>query len=321
MFAVERTKAVWELPTVSKSCCRVRPLLSVGSRHIQWLKPLPNGIACFSYYGITEAKTKWKNIRDAFVKYRQKSKTKSGQRAKEVKPYKYAHLLEFIIPTLGERQTSGNLSDSEAERESTADVEAQEGNTQQPLSEDDSDDVSIIQPVKPAPSSKVADIPSTSTSLIPASTPRPPPKKRRCFKAQAADEVEVAIVDYLKAKKEPTPKRAEETDDYVTLFLNSMANSIRKLPAKAQAEVRFSIHKVVHDAEMEHLYSRPAEQLRPTQEYCYTQPSTSVYSQPYGMAAERLPYNPMPRSETPASLSSNTFESDASYSGTFTQLM
>ncbi|ESO82050.1 hypothetical protein LOTGIDRAFT_170324 [Lottia gigantea] len=58
---------------------------------------------------VNEVKEKWKSNRDAFVRCRQKSKTKSGQKAKEVKPYKYAHLLEFLIPTGGERQTSGNL--------------------------------------------------------------------------------------------------------------------------------------------------------------------------------------------------------------------
>ena len=53
-----------------------------------------------------KAQKRWTNIRDVFRAYRTKvgKSHKSGLAAKFVKPYKYAALLEFMIPELSTRK-------------------------------------------------------------------------------------------------------------------------------------------------------------------------------------------------------------------------
>ncbi|XP_064595384.1 uncharacterized protein LOC135461994 [Liolophura sinensis] len=58
-----------------------------------------------------DVQTKWRNIRDCMAKHVKKNKTQSGQAATAKKPYKYEHILGFLIPTLDERATSSNLND------------------------------------------------------------------------------------------------------------------------------------------------------------------------------------------------------------------
>ncbi|KAF0758649.1 hypha-specific G1 cyclin-related protein 1-like, partial [Aphis craccivora] len=54
-----------------------------------------------------ELKLKWKNIKDA---YRKKCVHKSGQAAKSEKPYVYSNILEFLRPTMENRNTESNVA-------------------------------------------------------------------------------------------------------------------------------------------------------------------------------------------------------------------
>ena len=64
------------------------------------------------------------------------------------------------------------------------------------------------------------------------------------------DDLDATLCRYLK-KKSHSPKKTEEKQDDVDLFLQSMAASIRKLAASKRAEVKFKIHSIVHEAEMQ----------------------------------------------------------------------
>ena len=51
------------------------------------------------------ARTKWVHIRDAFSNYRRKMKdVRSGAPGTRIKPYKYAGILEFLLPHLQQRE-------------------------------------------------------------------------------------------------------------------------------------------------------------------------------------------------------------------------
>ena len=53
------------------------------------------------FFSGDEAAKKWTNIRDAFALWRRKKALqKSGSAAKNIKPYKYHEVLEFLIPHL-----------------------------------------------------------------------------------------------------------------------------------------------------------------------------------------------------------------------------
>lgn len=55
----------------------------------------------FFFSLVKELKLKWKNIRDT---YRKKCIKKSGQAAKNEKPYVYANILQFLRPTIENRR-------------------------------------------------------------------------------------------------------------------------------------------------------------------------------------------------------------------------
>ncbi|KAK3779418.1 hypothetical protein RRG08_015819 [Elysia crispata] len=178
-----------------------------------------------------EVKTRWKNVRDGFCKYRRKLKCRSGDAAKSVKEHKYAKALSFLTPYLGDRPTSSNL------------VEGSDEDSLQPDNfTDEEDDASQISEFQPR-----LDRTATPLNASVASSSQSTSKRKQ---KRTQDDLDATLCQYLK-KKSRTPKKREEKQDDVDLFLQPMAGTIRKLPARARAEVKFKIHSIVHEAEMQ----------------------------------------------------------------------
>ena len=80
-------------------------------------------------FAAKEVETRWKNVRDGFMKYRRKLKTRSGDGAKTLKEYKYANVMSFLIPYLDDRPTSGNLGvDSHDDEDDDDDTQQETSN-------------------------------------------------------------------------------------------------------------------------------------------------------------------------------------------------
>ena len=61
-------------------------------------------------FTVAEAKSKWKNLRDQYVKVRRALKEKkSGSAAGSKKLWPYYHIMTWLEPFLNERATSGNM--------------------------------------------------------------------------------------------------------------------------------------------------------------------------------------------------------------------
>ena len=172
--------------------------------------------------------TRWKNVCDGLGKCRRKQKCGSGDAAKTVKEYKYAKALSFLIPYLGDRPTSSNL-----EEESADDLLQQDNFTDE---EDDASQISDLQARQDRPV-------TPSNSSVASSHPKRKQKPTH-------HDLDATFCQYLK-KKSRSPVKIEEKQDDVDLFLQSMAGTIRKLPAHERAEVKFKIHSIVHEAEMQ----------------------------------------------------------------------
>ena len=69
-------------------------------------------------------------------------------------------------------------------------------------------------------------------------------RKRRHENSSTSAEVDRSIISYLESKKSNQP-------DDIDNFFSSMASSVRALPPKKRAEVKFTIHQIIHNAEME----------------------------------------------------------------------
>ena len=65
----------------------------------------------------------------------------------------------------------------------------------------------------------------------------------------------VRIVHYLERKESCSTKPKEEDD--VDKFLGSMAATMKKFPERVKAEVKFKIHQIIHQAEMDVMYPGP----------------------------------------------------------------
>ena len=84
------------------------------------------------------------------------------------------------------------------------------------------------------------------------------PSGNRKRKAATNDTVDAAIADILTEKTKVLMKKrtaaVEEKEDDIGHIMKSMATTIRKLPTRARADVKYGIHGVVHEAEMMYLF-------------------------------------------------------------------
>ena len=90
-------------------------------------------------------------------------------------------------------------------------------------------------------------IPSTPGPAPP--TPATSTSTKRMKTNASSLEVDKSIIDYLHRSQN------KQAEDDIDQFFRSMAHSVRKLSSIRRAEVKFKIHQIVHDAEMEHLSS------------------------------------------------------------------
>ncbi|XP_037805895.1 uncharacterized protein LOC119599983 [Lucilia sericata] len=64
---------------------------------------------------VKDIKKKWRNIRDAYRKYKQKENLPSGSEAAFIRPYKYSESLRFLDDVPHIRLTTTNISDDSIE--------------------------------------------------------------------------------------------------------------------------------------------------------------------------------------------------------------
>ena len=75
--------------------------------------------ACLYFFLVLECKNKWKNIRDAYVKFLHAVKEESATGKKVKKRYKYADKMKFLDRCIQHRNPPGTLSSTRSRRDST----------------------------------------------------------------------------------------------------------------------------------------------------------------------------------------------------------
>ncbi|XP_064638303.1 uncharacterized protein LOC135494319 [Lineus longissimus] len=205
------------------------------------------------FNSVKEVKQKWKTVRDNYRRYLNATKTKSGQAAKAVTQYKYAGLLEFLKPSLDDRETTSNLGQDTQELDEVDDdgIAAEEDARS---SDCENEDISV----------SVASASSVSRSSTP--TPFRNPSASSSKKRKSKDEFDEVVSDFFSEKKKqlqqnrnvPLAQPKEELDD-IDRFMKSMGDIVRTLPARAVADIKFKIHGIVHEAQMRHVF--PADEV------------------------------------------------------------
>ena len=141
----------------------------------------------------------------------------------------------------------------EVEGDDNEDGEDKEDNedsvSQGTLSEDSLSDLSSSESRSSCPAPPLPCVPRPS---------RPAPKK---LKKNMSLEIDYLIAKYLESRIDQ-PSAEAEHDDGIEKFLLSMAPTLQKMPERVLADVKFKIHKVIHQAGMETMYTpEPLTQL------------------------------------------------------------
>lgn len=150
--------------------------------------------------------------------------------------------MEFLLPHVEGRSTITNLSTSN-------DDDSTQGSEYQFSEESALSPPTIRSPTPGTSSSR----PSVARASTPNSTASFTP--RRSNKNDNDHNVLKEMVNVMKTTQEMRQKRATDMDDNDLFFL-SMSKQLKKLPKTDQAEIKFQLHKLIHESEMNMLNNR-----------------------------------------------------------------
>ncbi|KAJ8050868.1 hypothetical protein HOLleu_04234 [Holothuria leucospilota] len=168
-----------------------------------------------------------------------------------MKKYKYAGILEFLVPHLQQRATSSNwTSDSYTGNSSMGPPSDSEVSTYEEEYEggDDAEQELTLASSETRREFTVSDLCAGKSSSGP---------QKKKTRMDLSYEVEKSILQFLSNKKSPKapPSSSATKEDEIDHFCRSMATTLRRLTSKSRAEIQFEIHRLVHHVEMEALYA------------------------------------------------------------------
>ncbi|CAL9702723.1 unnamed protein product [Knipowitschia caucasica] len=188
-----------------------------------------------------EAKKRWKNLRDTYMRIRKTMKEKkSVSAAGGQKSWKYFQIMSFLEPYIKERVTSGNMTADDPQEDEiilTLEpvLENEDGSSVCSLTTDAVSDCS-----SPSSVDQSVQQPTTILHTPQSSSHKPTPQKRK----RPADSFETAIlnrVDKIQAQlKEP---------DEDELYLQSLLPSLKRLTGAKKSKAKMEIMKVLHKLE------------------------------------------------------------------------
>lgn len=190
------------------------------------------------YVSAAVAKRRWKTLHDGLREALKRQKTTSGQAAKNVKPYKYQTIMEFVVPQMTNRSRETNVagtstvlnpSDSEEfadDPEVAAGAASETPNENQAEGDSERDEESQVS------------------------------GKRRRGEGNVSDRV----IQFLTEQREVREKNAEERrvrrqqikgaeNDFFFEFFRSMYNTTRVLPLVSQLKIKIIVFNAVAEEE------------------------------------------------------------------------
>ncbi|XP_030750257.1 uncharacterized protein LOC115878042 [Sitophilus oryzae] len=169
-------------------------------------------------------KTRWANIRDNFRKSLNKQKTKSGQQATKVKPYKYSEQLNFLKKFFEERETKTNIEINVNIDDFTGDTESEEVSENRPNSQTQDVTISEVNDDVTTQSEGRSLLKSTPKDAIPRKIRKLSVLNSTAPSKTAAATAMEYIIERNKIMNCPPP-----TQHPVDAFLAGIASSLKKL--------------------------------------------------------------------------------------------
>lgn len=196
----------------------------------------------------SSCKVRWGNIRDNFRKSLNKQKTKSGQKAKNVKPYKYSQQLQFVVKYFEDRETITNLEEEVTNQDST-DEEQEEFSEHVPSeNEEIGQDCATEVTADPVPAEDRSQKASTSTY----STKTIGSKRKKMKQSNDATPKTAAatLMEYIvKTNEKKEQSIPFPPQDHIDAFLAGIAPVLKKLPPKDWFYAKGEIFAVVQKYE------------------------------------------------------------------------
>lgn len=190
-------------------------------------------------------KSKWKSLRESYRKAMNARKTKSGQAAKKIKPWRLENQMEFIKPHLFS-QSDDQTSNFSPPPDSPRSVASAVHDLSQETDDSSSMDKSHEQIENPQSIQSVSSGRDTPLSSAPA-------KKNLNSKPIPPTSAAEMLRQYLNMKAATSTEAAYPNEDHLTKYFQSIEETVRTLPPRIQIRLKSQISELVHNAELEAL--------------------------------------------------------------------
>lgn len=238
-------------------------------------KPAKDDI--FIIVPVKTAKNEWKKLRDGHRESLKRMKSfTSGQAAPLINVWKYASLLEFLLPYMKNRTRSGNINVTQNNTTNTS-VEAGNANESQDTTTTTMGDQNTATLEDSEYVSNTESIPSTSRDSLPSEQRQ---RKRKTNDESLTDLLKEIDNDYEKRRREQKEKERVEKDTRkhpIKLFFESMSETAVKFPDWLQRDVKKKVFNIIMEAEEKY------ETYLYESQYNYGYSTSSAQSTPHSL--------------------------------------
>lgn len=266
---------------------------------------LPNNPVYLLFVTAKVAKNTWKKLRDNHREALKRQKDgKSGQAAKNTRIWKYQKVMEFLVPYMQNRNTTGNYSQDDSQV-------SQESNPTQ-VSELDEDNFEVVNESAHGSvneNSQSSNTTAASSETTSQNTSTPLTRKR-------VHSVQHEILNFVKIQQTDREKRKTERDlrnqvldkmDDMDHFFLSVCESTKKLPKPAQLRLKRKIFNLVTEEEELQIYN----DMYASESYNSALTSTRGYTTAQGVQSSDTSLFTSPSSASNQSVGGYTAEQDA----------
>lgn len=212
-------------------------------------KPVKDNI--YVIISVKTAKNEWKKLRDGHRESLKRMKTcTSGQAAPPKNNWKYANLLEFLLPYMKNRPRSGNANESQNNATNNP-VEVGMTNERQ-----DTTNTSMeVQNAMPEDNEHISVIESMQSPSQGSVSSEQRQRKRKANEDSLHDLLKDIDSDFENRREIRDKKRAEEAEEMkknrhpMNLFFDSMCETTKNLPDWLQRQVKKKVFEAVSEAE------------------------------------------------------------------------
>lgn len=171
-----------------------------------------------------DVKKKWRDLRDAFVRYRREDQSRRVSRAaaSQKRPWRYAQIMSFLLPFITPRRTTSNLTETERETQEGERV-TDTDHTQESVRPDEIEGTSDLSGER---------------------------RRRRRVVSASPSAFEQMIVTAIESANQP-PTQEKDPDQ---AFLDSLLPALKRMPIQKNAATKLKMHQLIYEAEFECKY-------------------------------------------------------------------